>query len=117
MKTIILNPCFWLCGITPDSRVFQFINIMEIIYCPKCGCKEYTIHEVPPHRQARCKDCGAYIKNLQQDDLTFWFGKYKGCKLSGMKSIEETKWLHWAYQNATTLKQHQRVLIAKHLGL
>lgn len=107
---------FGRCGITPDSRVFNF-NTMEEIVCKRCGSLEHIIKELPPHRQAICKHCGNYIKNIQQDNPVIWFGKYNGLKLSEFNTKDHCDWLRWALEKATVLKEHHKVLIRKHLGL
>ena len=90
---------------------------MEEIVCKKCGSLEYIIKEVPPHKQAICKYCGEYIKNIRQNDFIVWFGKYKGLKLSEFTTIEHISWLNWAVEKASMLKDHHKVQIKKHLGV
>lgn len=91
---------------------------MEILRCRECGSVDYIIKDQPPHKTAYCTNCGSYIKNIKQEDLTIWFGKYKGMKVSEMNSPDQKSWLLWAFKNASSmLRPHHLEIIMKHLGI
>lgn len=92
------------------------------ITCYKCGLiDEPEIRINNMHKTAYCKGCGQYIKHLPPDnktDFELYFGKYKGRTVKSMlESKEERDYLLWLHDKATTIKQWQKVIIAKLLHL
>jgi len=89
--------------------------------CHACGSVSDTHvqYNKPPHIGLICKDCGTHITWLVKpvSDFEFWFGKYKGCKLSEMTTPDHVSWLKWCLANCTNLKTKYVDLVKKHVGL
>jgi len=92
-----------------------------MISCKHCGYSGTPlISKNGPHLSAYCPECSAYIKHMPKEvktDFVFYFGKYKGKKLTELTTPQDAQYLHWLLQSeaGTMLKQHQRELIEKHL--
>jgi hypothetical protein len=87
---------------------------METI-CKQCGLvNNFIVKQNGPHITAYCNGCGAYIKNLpQQQEPKFYFGKYKG-KL--IKEVEDKNYLEWALINVDNLSEQQRKAIREKIN-
>ena len=68
---------------------------MELLQCPKCGCKDYQTELVNIHLKSTCKSCGAFIKFLSQGNKIdkFPFGKYKDQLISECQDKPYFIWL------------------------
>lgn len=85
--------------------------------CHRCGSEDQPIiRDNTPHKSAYCTHCGAWITHVRQqppDDFILFFGKFKGRNVRSMlETKEERDYLVWLYNNATSLKQNQRTIIA-----
>ena len=91
---------------------------MEEVICQRCGLvDDYRTTEAGPHIKAICNGCDRYIKILPQHkstDLTLYFGKYKGRKVSSLTNAQELSWLQWAIENCS-LKPGQKEAFHKQL--
>lgn len=70
---------------------------METIKCPKCGALDNFYTELKANNNvARCALCDTFIKNIPyQTEQSFYFGKYKGKKVS---EIDDLGYLRWAVE-------------------
>ena len=90
---------------------------MEKLICNSCNKPvNYRVEIKSNNHVAFCCDCGKFIKNIPQADPAMPFGKYKGRKISSMKTVEETNYLHWFLQNAT-VSESIKVAIRKLLNI
>lgn len=88
--------------------------------CPSCGTisDTHVQYSKPPHIGLICKECGTHIKWIEKPvtDFEFWFGKYKGYKLSELTTPEQVNYLRWCLVNCTSIKPKYVELIKKHIG-
>ncbi len=68
---------------------------MENIKCNKCGSENDYYTELKANNNvARCNKCNSFIKNIPyQNEAIFYFGKYKGKKVSEIEDIDYLKWV------------------------
>lgn len=67
---------------------------MEQIICNKCGAVNKYYTEVKANNNvARCTECDSFIKNIPYNEPTFYFGKYKGKKVSEVEDMQYLKWV------------------------
>lgn len=67
---------------------------MEQIKCLKCGAIDKYYTELKANNNvARCSECDAFIKNIPYNEPTFYFGKYKGKKVSEVEDMDYLKWV------------------------
>lgn len=72
---------------------------MEIT-CKKCNSvNNYHTEKKANNLVAYCNSCGAFIKNIPQDEPKFYFGKYKGLKVSEMNYPEHLNYFKWCLVN------------------
>ena len=91
---------------------------MENVTCNKCGAENFYFEEKRgPHLTAICSSCGSYIKHLgQKKEVVIHFGKYKGTKLSDMKSQDQISWLKWVI-TVDNVKPGLKDSIKNYLGI
>jgi len=79
---------------------------MADIICKKCGLIN-SVHVVEKNGQKTvwCDGCGAYIKNLGYAEDKFYFGKYKGIKVSDCVDKQYMEW----FLNAPTIKKSEKM--------
>ena len=66
---------------------------MEHIKCPKCGAVDKYYTELKANNNvARCSKCDTFIKNISYNEPSFYFGKYKGKKVSEVEDMQYLKW-------------------------
>jgi len=68
---------------------------MTDIKCPKCGAiNDYYTELKANNNVARCSLCDTFIKNIPyQTEQQFFFGKYKGKKVSEIEDIQYLQWV------------------------
>ena len=76
--------------------------IADPIKCPQCGLStdDPLTQKVPLerggyHLKACCPSCGGYIKFMSHEELSIWFGKYKGQTVANVVENDPSyaKWL------------------------
>jgi len=90
---------------------------MENLICKKCNCNEYYTEKKANNLVARCKNCDSFIKNIATEEPTLYFGKYKGIKISEMKTQLQTQYLHWLLNSDIKLTSNMQNTIKKHLNI
>lgn len=87
--------------------------------CKSCGSvfEEYKTTEKifkngTKHLEARCPDCGKWIKYLPQGkDTTMWYGKYKGEKIEDI-IIKDPEYIMWLKENSKN-NTRRKIVIAE----
>lgn len=91
--------------------------VLEPIVCRKCGTEDNYRVEIKAHNQvAYCKGCGLFIKNIPYTEPTFYFGRYKGSKVSDLDSKEDLQWLEWCLKTVN-VTQRMRDAISEQIEL
>lgn len=81
---------------------------MEQIICKKCGTVDKYYTELKSNNNvARCSECDSFIKNIPYELPTFYFGKYKGRKVS---EIEDMQYLKWALKEIRLSESLRRAI-------
>lgn len=63
------------------------------IICNHCGLTDdYRTEKKSNNLVAYCNGCDKYIKNIPYAEPAFYFGKYKGIKISECTDIQYMKW-------------------------
>lgn len=93
------------------QRKLEGTETMKDIICKKCGViNNYRVEENATHKTAYCVDCGAYIKHLPRGDPEFYFGKYKGAKISDCK---DKSYLLWVLENTKQSENYREAIISQ----
>lgn len=86
----------------------NFFTNMDDVICRKCGLvNDFMIKENGSHKTAFCNGCGAYIKHLAYQEPQFFFGKYKGTKIS---ECDDKGYLEWVLENTRQSERYKTAI-------
>ncbi len=89
---------------------------MQDIICTNCGSiNDYNVIVKSNQHTAYCNGCKKYIKNIPQEkteNLTMYFGKFKGQKIN---EIQDKQYLEWVLRASETLNEKYRTAIQERI--
>lgn len=89
---------------------------MPEIICNKCGSVDDFRVELKSNNQvAYCNSCGAYIKNIPYAEPSFYFGRYKGMKVSDLIDVKDVPYLEWYLLNIQKITPSMKDAIANQI--
>lgn len=90
----------------------------ENVICVHCGLTNNYRIEVKAHNHvAYCNGCGRYIKNIPYaSEPTFYFGRYKGLKVSDLVDPQDISYLEWFLKEIKDIKPAMKEAIIQQLA-
>lgn len=89
----------------------------ENVICTTCGlANDYRIEVKAHNHVAYCNGCGRYIKNIPYaTEPTFYFGRYKGMKVSDLIDKKDRPYLEWFLKEVKDIKPAMKEAIIKQI--